>query len=116
MKELSEFLTGKSEHTLGLYNHFVETYQKLGKVTVRATKTMIAIDGGGKAIYITQLGKNFLHVVFPFDQPYSDNLCFTKIAQVPGTNQYNHHLRILEKADVNQEVKKYMKMSLDITH
>src|SRR4051812_33054588 len=110
---IAGFLEGKSEHTKALFQHFVETYQGIGKVTIRPTKTMIAIGGGKKAVYITRLGKDFIDVTFPFDQPYNDNLCFTKIAQVPGTNQYNHHLRLMNKSDLNAEVKKFMKLALN---
>jgi len=75
---------------------------------------MIGIATSRKRIaYITQLGKNFIHVVFPFEQSYDDNLCFQKIAQVPGDDkQYNHHLRILSKEDINDEVKKFMKLAI----
>ena len=109
---VKDFLDGKSEITLGLFDHFIQQFYKVGPVTVRATKSMIAIDSPNKSIaYITQLGKNFIHVVFPFKKPYPDNLCFQKIAQVPGDNQFNHHFRMLSKEDVNAEVKKFMKLA-----
>jgi hypothetical protein len=112
-KELADFLRGKSAHTLALFHHFIKEYQLMGKITVHPAKTMIGIATARKRIaYITQLGKNFIHVVFPFEQPYSDNLCFQKIAKVPGDEkQHNHHLRILRKEDVNDEVKKFMKLA-----
>jgi hypothetical protein len=111
-KILDDFLKGKSEHTLELFRHFVKEYQKVGKVTLHPAKTMIGVATSRKRIaYITQLGKNFIHVVFPFEQPYRDNLCFQKIAQVPGDIQCNHHLRILFKEDINDEVKKFMKLA-----
>ncbi len=74
---------------------------------------MIGIATPRKRIaYITQLGKNFIHVVFPFKQPYPDNLCFQKIAQVPGdSKQFNHHFRMQFKDDVNKEVMSFMKLS-----
>ena len=108
----NDFLAGKSEVTLGLFDHFIQQFQKVGPVSVRATKSMIAIDSPDKSIaYITQLGKNFIHVVFPFKKAYPDNLCFQKIAQVPGDNQFNHHFRMLAKEDVNAEVKRFMKLA-----
>lgn len=112
-KTLDDFLRGKSEHTLALFHLFVKEYQRIGKVTLHPAKTMIGIATTHKRIaYITQLGKNFIHVVIPFEQPYTDNLCFQKIAQVPGDEkQYNHHLRILSKKDINDEVKKFMKFA-----
>ena len=75
---------------------------------------MIGISNGQHRIaWITALGKNFVHVVFPFAQPYNDNLCFVKIAQVPGTNQYNHHFRLQTTDDVNEEVIAFMKKALE---
>jgi hypothetical protein len=110
-KVLADFLDNKSDVTLALFWHFVESYQQLGKVTLHPTKTMIAFAAKTRIAYVIQLGKNFVDVVFPFDKPYADNLCFRKIAQVPGTSQFNHHLRILHSEDINTEVKKFMKLA-----
>ncbi len=115
-KSIHDFLDGKSEHTLALFHHFVKEYQRIGKVTLHPAKTMIGIATSRKRIaYITQLGKNFIHIVIPFERRYEDNLCFQKIAQVPGDDrQYNHHLRILSKEDINDEVKKFMKLAYSL--
>ena len=115
-KKLDDFLRGKSDHTLTLFHHFIREFQLIGKITVHPAKTMIGLATARKRIaYITQLGKNFIHVVFPFEQPYPDNLCFQKIANVPGDEkQYNHHLRILSKEDVNDEVKKFMRLAYQL--
>ncbi|HEY0246432.1 MAG TPA: DUF5655 domain-containing protein [Mucilaginibacter sp.] len=112
-KQLSDFLAGKSEHTLMLFHHFVNEYEKLGDVTLHSAKTMIGIANAHKRIaWITQLGKNFIHVVFPFKQEYTDNLCFQKIAQVPGdAHQFNHHFRMYTIEDLNEEVLQYMFMA-----
>jgi len=109
---LSDFLTGKSEHTLALFNHFINSFNTIGRIEAVPLKSMIGLDNGHKRIaYITQLGKNFIHVVFPFKQEYPDNLCFQKIAQVPGQQQFNHHFRMLTPDDVNNEVLVFMKLS-----
>ena len=114
-KTIDDFLKGKSPQTQTLFAHFVAQYKKIGPVTVMPAKTMIGIATSRRRIaYVTQLGKNFVHVVFPFKEPYPDNLCFQKIAQVPGTeNQFNHHLRIYECDDVNKEVMKFMKLAFE---
>ena len=112
-KTLEEFLDGKSPHTLALFNHFVDEFKQIGKVKIHPAKTMIGIATPRKRIaYITLLGKNFIHVVFLFEQSYPDNLCFQKIAQVPGDNkQFNHHFRMVEKADVNKEVREFIRLA-----
>ncbi|WP_158992829.1 DUF5655 domain-containing protein [Mucilaginibacter sp. L196] len=113
--DLSRFLSGKSEQTLSLFNYFISEYQKLAPVTIHPAKTMIGIANSHRRIaWITQLGKNFIHVVFPFKQEYPDNLCFQKIAQVPGdSQQFNHHFRMYNAEDVNVEVMKFMRMAFE---
>ncbi len=112
-KTLAPFLAGKSETAISLLRHFMERYQAIGTVELIPAKTMIGISNGQKRIaWITQLGKGFVHVVFPFERAYEDNLCFQKIAQVPGdARQFNHHFRMLLKEDVNDEVLKFMKLA-----
>ena len=112
-KSIEDFLSGKSTKTVELFNHFISEFQKIGNVTLHPAKTMIGITTPRKRIaYVTQLGKNFVHVVFPFNQSYPENLCFQKIAEVPGSvKQFNHHFRMLEKKDINAEVKKFMKLA-----
>ena len=113
-KVLADFLQNKSSQTVSLFWHFVSTYQRIGKVTIHPTKSMIAFAAKTRIAYVIQLGKNFVDVVFPFDKPYSENLCFRKIAQVPGQQQYNHHLRLMNPEDINVEVKKFMKLAYDL--
>ena len=113
-KALGDFLNGKSIHTVGLFNHLVNEFQHIGEVTVHPTKSMIAFAARTRFAYVIQLGKNFVDVVFPFKQPFNDTLCFNKIKPVPGSNDYNHHLRLYFTDDINDEVKMYMKMAYEI--
>lgn len=112
-RTIGDFLVGKSEHTIELFNYFTEVYNSIALIALHPAKTMIGISNTQKRIaWITQLGRDFVHVVFPFQQPYYDNLCFTKIAQVPGDNkQFNHHFRMMFKDDINEEVKGFMKLA-----
>lgn len=113
--ELNAFLQGKSEQTLLLFYHFVAQFGTVGNITLHPAKTMIGITNDHKRIaWVTQLGKNFIHVVFPFSQPFEDNLCFQKIAQVPGDQrQFNHHFRMLSTEDVNDEVRHFMRLAYE---
>ncbi|MEO8406384.1 MAG: DUF5655 domain-containing protein [Chitinophagaceae bacterium] len=110
-KVLSDFLDKKSEHTISLFRHFAQCYQEIGKVAIHPTKSMIAFAATTRIAYVIRLGKDFMDVVFPFDQAYTENLCFHKIAQVPGTQQFNHHFRMCNKEDINKEVKSFMKLA-----
>ncbi len=110
---LHNFLKGKSEHTLMLFELFIARYKDIGPITIHPTKSMIGIASSHRRVaWVTQLGKNFVHIVFPFQKPYNDNLCFQKIAQVPGdSKQFNHHLRLLLPEDLNKEVLAFMKLA-----
>ena len=112
VKTIQDFLSGKSQHTIELFNDFIQAFNNIGIIEVSAAKTMIGISNERKRIaWVTQLGKNFIHVVFPFKRAYPDNLCFTKIAQVPDSQQFNHHFRMLYATDINDEVVRFMKMA-----
>lgn len=115
-KTVEEFLSGKSQHTKELFRFFVDAFLKVGKVEILPAKTMIGIATPRKRIaYVTQLGKDFVHVVFSFEKAYEDNLCFQKIAQVPGTTkQFNHHFRMYRKEDLNDEVRRFMKLAYSL--
>jgi hypothetical protein len=110
-KVLEDFLKGKSERTTSLFWYFIDRYRQLGKITIHPTKSMIAIAAKTRIAYVTRLGKDFVDVTFPFSEPFNDNLCFQKIAQVPGTQQYNHHFRMFSEEDINKEVTKFMKLA-----
>jgi hypothetical protein len=109
-QRLEKFLSGKSERALKLFHHFIKCYKTFGNIVLYPTSSMVGIGNPEKRIaWITQMGKDFIHVVFPLNEPHHDNLCFTKIAQVPGDqNQFNHHFRMYEIEDVNDEVFFYM--------
>jgi len=114
-ESLGDFFKGKSDHAIDLFQHFIKMYKRVGSVSIHPAKTMIGIATSRKRIaYVTQLGKNFIHVVFPFEKAYSENLCFQKIAQVPGdSKQFNHHFRMYAKEDVNKEVLGFMKLAYE---
>ncbi|MCD8740143.1 DUF5655 domain-containing protein [Mucilaginibacter roseus] len=110
--ELNHLLAAKSDQAVALYHHLIAKFNEIGPVEIHPAKTMMVISNGKKRIaWVMQLGKNFVHVVFPFRQAYSDNLCFQKIAQVPGDEQYNHHFRMLSTGDVNDEVMRFMRIA-----
>jgi hypothetical protein len=110
-KVLADFLKGKSEHTIMLFHYFTKQFRKIGEVTVHPTKSMIAFAATTRMAYLTRLGKDFIDITFPFSQPYHENLCFHKIAQVPGSQQFNHHFRMYSKEDINEEVMSFMQMA-----
>ncbi len=106
-----DFMLRKSEKSITLCLYFIQCYIEMGEIKPHATKTMIAFKAAKNFAYVIRLGKDFIDIVLPFKIAYTENLCFNKIAQVPGTNDYNHHLRMYSIEDINEEVKHYMKLA-----
>ena len=102
-KTLNDFLKGKPEYNISLFWHFVRQYQQPGKVTVHPTKSMIALAAKTRIDHTARSRKDFVDVTFPFYKPCNDNLCFPKIAQVPGQQQFDHHFQMHRKEDGNKE-------------
>lgn len=111
MLTISDFMLGKNEYSVQLCQYFIKVYIEMGEINPHATKTMIAFKADKNFAYIIRLGKNYLDIVLPFKKVYSDNLCFSKIVKVPGSLDYNHHLRLYSIDDINEEVKHYMKLA-----
>lgn len=102
----------KSGHASVLFSHFIAELQKIGPVNIHPHKTMISISNAYKGVaYVTQAGKKFIHIVFPFKQRYDENLCFQRIQEVPGRNVVYHHFRMLLNEDINDEVRKFMQIA-----
>ena len=110
-QSLSDFLSGKTEHARGLFARLITEFEAIGEVKVHAAKSMICIARKRNFAYVIYLGKDFLDLVLPFKQTFENNLCFKKIKPVPGSDDFNHHIRIQSLDDFNEEVVKYMKMA-----
>lgn len=112
-KQVIDFFKSRPEDVLGLFDHFVMSFQLLGDVKYHATKTMIAFSVKTRIAYLTRVGRNFIDICFMFNKPYNDNLCFYRIGQVPKTDQYNHYFRMMYREDVNDEVLHFMQLAVD---
>ena len=112
-RTVEDFLKGKSELTIDLYKHFIQELQKMGKFKLHPARSRIAFAADIRFGYISRLWRDFIDVAFTFRQPYHDNLCFYRIGEVPGGKYFQHYLRIFRKEDINEEVKKYMKMAIE---
>jgi len=108
--KISPFI--KSPHALALFEHFIAELQTICPITFHTHKTMISIMQADKRIaYVTYAGKNFIDIVLPFKQHYEDNFCFRRIQAVPGRHVIYHHFRMLQKEDINDEVRKFIRIA-----
>lgn len=110
---ISSFLKNKSAHSIALFEGLLGSFQEIGDVNLHAAKTMISISNRVNFAYVIQIGKDFIDVVLPFKQGYEDNYCFRKIKKVPAGDDYNHHLRVYQLEDLNEEVRTFLKMAYE---
>jgi hypothetical protein len=112
-KLIADFLNRKSDHTLSLYHYFIEEFNKIGEFVLHPARSRIAFAAEVRFGWIHRLGKDFLDVVLTFNEAHQDNLCFYRIGEVPGGKYFQHYLRIYRIEDINDEVRKFMKMAMN---
>lgn len=111
-RQTGDFLQGKSSYSQFLFHHFIHELRKHGDFTLHPAKSRIAFAAKIRFGYIHRIGKDFLDVVFTFNQAYNDNLCFYRIGHVPNSSYYQHYLRIKGPEDINEEVTGFMKLAI----
>lgn len=113
---LDDHLLSKSRITLDLYEQLVAEMKKIGAIEVHAAKSMICFSSIRNFAYVIQLGSNFIDIVLPFKEAYEDNMCFRKIKPIPGSDDFNHHMRICAVEDFNEEVRHYLRLAYQLSH
>lgn len=108
-QESQQFSTEKHATAVTIFTAFISKYQEIGCPSVYARKSMVILKNKKIFARVIYFGKNFIHVVFQFRECFDDNYCIRKIAKVSGTEDYNHHLRLMLPDDINKEVIHYMK-------
>jgi hypothetical protein len=112
-RTVDDFLIGKSDHVIELFHYFIEEYKKIGDFALHPAKSRIAFAATVRFGWIHRLGEDFLDVALTFNEPHEDNLCFYRIGEVPGGKYFQHYLRLYRKEDINEEVRKFMRMALE---
>jgi len=112
-RTVEDFLQGKPEQIADLFHYFIEEYLKMGPFVLHPARSRIAFAADVRFGYFKYIGKDFIDIALTFNKPFEDNLCFYRIGEVPGGKYFQHYLRIMRKEDVNEEVRRYMKMALE---
>jgi hypothetical protein len=112
-RDLDDFLEGKPAEMVALFWHFINEYLKLGTFVLHPAKSRIAFAARIRFGYIHRIGQRFVDVVLTFREAHENNLCFYRIGEVPGGKYFQHYLRLERPEDINEEVRKFMKLALD---
>lgn len=109
-KDIAAFLKGKPPLSVELFLQFYNYYLSIGANSIETTKTTVAF-GEKRYCYIYQFSKTFISGVLRMSELHEDPDLFFKTGQV-SSNTYVHHFRLYENADLNADLKKYMKQAL----
>jgi len=109
---VEDFLNGKAEKAIGLFNYFISEYRKLGDFELDPVKTRVALLTKMRFCSINKVGRDFIDVHFVLVKPYN-NTCFYKIDNL-GDRFFVHHLKIFNREDITQEVIKFMRLAYDV--
>ncbi len=104
------FLERKSQKAIALFKYFLSEYRKIGDFELDPVKTRVALVSRMRFSSVNRIGKDFIDVHFVLVQQYPEARCFQRIENI-GNRFFVHHLRIRDKADLNAEIKKYMKLA-----
>lgn len=113
-RSVDSFFIGKSDQVIELFQYFIEEYKKIGCFVLHPAKSRIAFAAKIRFGYVSRVGKDFIDIALTFDKPYVDNLCFYRIGEVPGGKIFQHYIRLMLKDDINDEVRKFMRMALQV--
>ena len=106
---VEEFLEGKSERSIQLYNYFLNEYKKIGPIILHPLKSRIAFMVKVRFSGVNKLGKDFIEGAFWLKEKFVSDK-FYKIEYIPKDN-FIHRFRIYSESDIDKEFLKYMKMA-----
>lgn len=110
---VDNFLEGKSQKGIDLFNYFLSEYKKVGDFEIHPVKTRVALLTKMRFCSVSKVGKDFIDVHFVLTQPYNDHLCFYRIDNL-SDRFYVHHVKIYNKTDINSALKKFMRLAYGI--
>ena len=84
----------------------------MGSFDLHPVKTRVALLTKMRFCSVNRIGKDFIDVHFVLTKAHEDNTCFYKIENL-GNRFFLHHIKIYHKADVNDQVRKYMELAFE---
>lgn len=110
---VDDFLNGKSEKAIDLFNYFISEYRKFGEIELHPVKTRVALLTKMRFCSINKVGIECIDVHLVLTEPFNGAQCFYKIENL-ADRFYIHHFHIFERKDINEELKKYMGMAYGV--
>jgi hypothetical protein len=109
---VQEFLNGKSERAIQLYNFFLDEYKKIGPIIIHPLKSRLAFMVLVRFSGVNKLGKDYIEGAFWLKERI-ESPRFYKTEYIPKDN-YIHRFRIYNETEIDDEFKSYMRMAYEI--
>lgn len=110
---VDDFLKGKTEKSVDLFNFFLSEYKKIGDFELHPVKTRIALLTKMRFCSINKIGKDYVDIHLVLTQPHNDYLCFYRIDNF-ANRFFVHHIKIYSRKDINDKLKRYMRLAYNI--
>ena len=110
---VSDFLAGKLAHGIELFNTFLDEYRKIGPFELHPVKTRIALLTKMRFCAVNKIASGHIDIHLVLTSSFDDAKCFYKIDNL-ADRFFVHHTRLYDKADITDELKKYMAMAYDV--
>ncbi|HVV56518.1 MAG TPA: DUF5655 domain-containing protein [Mucilaginibacter sp.] len=107
---VDDFLEGKPEHSVQLFNDFLDEYRKIGPFELHPVKTRIALLTKMRFCSVNKIGAGHIAIHLVLTTPFEHTLCFYKIDNL-ANRFFVHHARIYDHEDFTAELKYYMALA-----
>ena len=105
------FLGGKTERGKELFWLLVNEFSKIGRVTLHPVKTRVALMVDVRFAAVNKIGSDFIEGHLWLKER-RHNMRFFKVERL--NNDYIHHFRISDEADIDAEFRRCMQMAFEI--
>ena len=105
---VQSFLQGSSEISLSLYNHFIETYKKIGEFDLNPAKSRNVPATRLRFAEVNKLGRNYSDGQLVMLNDYSPSALFHRVDKFG--NSFVNNFRLKELKDINAEYTGLMKI------
>jgi hypothetical protein len=110
---VDDFLAGKPVKSIDLFNFFLSEYRTIGAFELHPVKTRVALLTKMRFCSVNKIGTNYIDIHLVLTQFFENTLCFYKIDNL-ANRFFVHHARLYDRSDINDELRKYMKMAYEV--
>jgi hypothetical protein len=103
---VEEFLSGKTDHSVKLFNSFLDEFRTIGDFELHPVKTRVALLTMIRFASINKIGSDFVDGHLVLVEPMEDD-CFRRVENL-GDRFYVHHFRITDISQI-RELRPFMK-------